>query len=365
MRTLNLKGHLTLIKVFVNSLISWIVVAGIGLMVLGCQNKNSQDTENPKNNKTHQAVDTQKIQTQLNTRLDDQIVNEPQNPKNYYKRAKVYLKKGHPQLAIKDVEAAISIDSSKAKYHYLKGKILWERNNAKDANQSLNKALDYNQEMEEAYMLLGEIHFYLKNRKQSFQNINEALRLNKLNARGYYLKGMNYKEMGDTADAISKFQTSLEMDPDYYDVHIQLGMLHQQSNPKKAISYFTNAIDIRNNSVEAHYARAMAYQDQGAIKKAIQDYEKILTMVPRHRKANYNIAYLLFNQGKYEKAVPHFTNAIEKGEQYVEAYLGRGAAYKRMGKRKKAREDFEKVLELDPGNDIALSKLADLTQNNS
>ena len=56
-------------------------------------------------------------------------------------------------------------------------------------------------------------------RKQSKLKIDETI------AKGYFLKGMCYKESGDTTRAISSFQTACEQDNQYYDAYVETGRL--------------------------------------------------------------------------------------------------------------------------------------------
>jgi tetratricopeptide (TPR) repeat protein len=50
-------------------------------------------------------------------------------------------------------------------------------------------------------------------RQEAINEINEVLKLEKSNPKAYYLKGVIYKESGDTSLAVSSFMTAIEQDP--------------------------------------------------------------------------------------------------------------------------------------------------------
>ncbi len=66
---------------------------------------------------------------------------------------------------------------------------------------------------------------------------------------------------------------------------------------------------------------------------------------------------------KYEKAIESFTKAIELQETFMPAYLERGYVYASLEDNKKALQDLEKVLELDPNNERAKEKQESILKN--
>ena len=75
------------------------------------------------------------------------------------------------------------------------------------------------------------------------------------------MKGMNYKEIKDTAKAISSMQTAVEQDQTYYSAYIQLGILCAAQKNPLAVQYYKNAMRIQPNSTEAWYDLGKYYQD--------------------------------------------------------------------------------------------------------
>lgn len=90
-----------------------------------------------------------------------------------------------------------------------------------------------------------------------------------------------------------------------------------QSNPKKALSAFSDAIKYSPEE-EAYLNRALLYNKKGQYKDAIEDLTEAIRLNPKSAMSYYNrgIAYLKLN--KRNDACLDFSKAGELGQQ--EAY---------------------------------------------
>ena len=81
---------------------------------------------------------------------------------------------------------------------------------------------------------------------------------------GYYLKGMVYKSLDDTAKAISSFLTTLQVEPDYRDAMIQLGIMYGKQGNTLALKYYDNAFRLDTLDVFPLYAKGVFFQDKNS-----------------------------------------------------------------------------------------------------
>lgn len=93
----------------------------------------------------------------------------------------------------------------------------------------------------------------------------------------------------------------------------------------------------------------------GANNEAIEKYDQALDLCPLQFKQDRSILYAnkaacLLKLDQKEKAIESCSAAIELNPDYVKALLRRGQTYEDSDKPHEALKDFEKVLELDPGN---------------
>lgn len=337
------------------------LLLGLGTMLLSCNSNNGDSNTKQATGKdtlANEGHDSVKDRDGDETieKLKAQLQENENQPDLHLALAKNYYQEGSYQLAQKAVQNAVNIDSSGANYHYWYGKIYWELNYPKGAIKEYKRAIDYDPDYKKAYLELGKAYFYGKKRKQSFRFLNKALRQDELLDEAYLYKGLNYKEMKDTGNAISNLQTAVELNPENKRAHLHLGHLHT-GQPEKAVDYYKNVLRVSPRNLPALYGIGLAHQELGNKEKAIEHYEKIVKMKQLHRNANYNLGYLYFLKEDNEKALTHFKRAIKADDQYTEAYLGKGLAHKDLGQEKKAITAFERVLELSPGQMVARENL--------
>jgi tetratricopeptide (TPR) repeat protein len=292
--------------------------------------------------------------------LSKKIERKASNYKLLFDRAKLYEKTDKLQMAVNDMKILVQRDSVSPKYWNYLGDLFIKAGSAKGAVNCYLKSTFYNPQDEYAFSKLGELYLILQNYEKSFQNLNEALRINKYNPKIYFYKGLNYLEMKDTLNAISSFQTAVTVSPEYFDAHMNLGILYAAKKDKKAISYYQNALKSKANSIEALYALGKFYQDIDSFDKAVTEYNKILDQVPDHKSTNYNLGYISFLKGDFNRAIQYFSTAISKQPDYTDAYYGRGLCYKKTGKTDLAEKDFTKTIQLDPKYELAEKELKKL-----
>ncbi len=108
---------------------------------------------------------------------------------------------------------------------------------------------------------------------------------------------------------------------------------------------FTPVYDEGNN----HYL-------QGRYAEAKACYEKILTYVKDNITVWHNHGLACSQLGNYLAAIDSFEYPISC--EYAESYIGRGAAYRTIGKYKEAMRDFAMAFVLDPNHGVAYSNYA-------
>lgn len=90
---------------------------------------------------------------------------------------------------------------------------------------------------------------------------------------------------------------------------------------------------------------------------AQQMYEKALELEPDYPEANCNMGILMNHQHKYQDAAAHFQRVLRNWPDDPQTNLNMGNALLGMGDRQGAKRQYLKVLELVPGNEIAIYNL--------
>jgi tetratricopeptide (TPR) repeat protein len=287
--------------------------------------------------------------------LDSKIIADPKNADNYFARAQYYFNHQKIQPAYDDAIKALQLDSSKSEYFVLLSDIYFVNVQTGKTRHLLERAIETDPKNTAAILKLAELYLYVKEYNKSIDQVDKALKVDKYNAKAYFIKGMNFKEKGDTARAISSFETTVEQDPDYYNAYMQLANINASKNNKNALDYYNSALNINPKSLEALYGRAMFYQQTGDFDKAIENYNSILQLDPKFEKAHYNIGFIDFQySADYQNALIHFNDAVKANPSYYQAYYMRGLCHEKMRNYKQAELEYTAALQLKSDYQLAI-----------
>ena len=108
---------------------------------------------------------------------------------------------------------------------------------------------------------------------------------------------------------------------------------------------------IRNQDIHGgantQFYKAFAYQDKGDDDKAIQHYSKALDLNPQMAEAYNNRGIAYRDKGDYPHSIEDYTKAIDLNPNYAGAYNNRGVTYSNKGDVNCAIEDYTKAMALE------------------
>jgi tetratricopeptide (TPR) repeat protein len=286
------------------------------------------------------------------------IMQDSGNAILYDRRAKLYLKQKEHNLAMRDMLAAIQLDPDNPDFMLGLSDIYLSMGLLDNCRESLDRALKLDPENVESMLKLAELNLMLRDYKAAIVNADKAIEIDKLNPLPHLIKGYTYAFAGDTVLAIKSYLEAVNIDQDYYDAYIQLGLIYSVAGNKLAIDYFNNALNTNPQSVEALYALGMFYQEKEEVDNAIASYNRLLVIDPQNVYAIYNLGFInLVYLGDYEQAINYFGQAADLKPDYFEAIYNQGYAYELSGDYETARRLYNIVLEIEVNYDKAIAGL--------
>ena len=281
--------------------------------------------------------------------VNQKIMGNPNDANLYNERAKIYFKYKQLEDAINDARRAIRIDSTNANFYLTQADVFFAANETKNCKDVLEKVVVKFPTNTDGLLKLGELFYFVKQYEYAFAKINQALKINENLAKAYYLKGNIYKEIGDTAKAISSLETAIEQDTKNYGAFLDLGIIYSARKNGIALEYFDNAIGLNPLSSEALYAKAKLLQDLNKMDEAILIYNRILSSDSLHVFSLYNLGAIeLEHTNNATKALEYFSKAINANPKYAEAYFARGVCYQELKDKNNAMADYSMCLQLKP-----------------
>ncbi len=172
---------------------------------------------------------------------------------------------------------------------------------------------------------------------------------------------------GDTAKAIEYLKKALEINPKYTEAAVNLAYILNE------VGRYDEAMEVRKHMhsmydertkrnidpyvigkiANMHADIAERYVEIGYINEAIDELKKALKIRPAFVDIRTRLAVLYREKGEIDEAIEHLTQSILENPKYLNAYIQLGLTYYVMGEIELAQKQWNKVLEIDPSNNIA------------
>ena len=330
-----------------------IVLLGI---VVSCRNAGEKKTQDGQSREVPENSEL--------AQLTERIGSDSLNADAYYLRAKLYIDLKEINKALADINKAIQLDRENSDYFVALADIYLAMGRIPNCLDALKKAEELKPSNKDALLKLAEVYLILKDYEKTFEYTKRALDLDLINPVAHFIRGYAYMELGDTTLAIKNFEAAADQDQSYYEAYVELGILYSTQKNPLAAGYLQTATKIEPNRTEGYYLLGMFYQEQENIPKAVETYEKLLTISPDYKEVYYNLGYVnLVYNNDFQKAASYFSKAISLDPAYIDAYFNRGYCYELMGDYINARKDYLKSLDLAPNYErsvIGLNRLDSL-----
>ncbi len=197
----------------------------------------------------------------------------------------------------------------------------------------------------------------------------------------YKARGDYYKHNGDYAQAIAQYKKAIEVDRRYPEAHAALGHLYLKDNSlafamkeyAEAYNEFSRIYDneekylLLKGMTKAKYRMAYEFTMPNAARKAhvqegIKYAEEALKIYPDSRDVNLYLARFYFKGPEYEdvKAKNQFLKVLEIDPQNTEACLALAELYRKHDNDEKALFYARRAIETNPNADAARKLLQKL-----
>jgi len=183
----------------------------------------------------------------------------------------------------------------------------------------------------------------------------------------WYYMGLTYEELEKWDDAIEAFRQAEKRPDGKEDISGSLNyhigrILQKHIEPPDlptALKLYEAAIKsdgyIQNwERVGTHYQRGSILRQQGRNREAMQEFKWVISAEPKHYWGHVWLGVVIWRaDGDYDEAKKYLKQAIalNPGEKMAHRWLGK--VYQESGRLTDAADAFERVLEIDPGDEVA------------
>ena len=169
--------------------------------------------------------------------------------------------------------------------------------------------------------------------------------------------GAQLRRRGDLDGADAAFRRCLDLDPDSWDATFNLGTLYLERGRLsradrdlvEAERWLDRSLEIRPNATRSRWFRAEVYYQMGRPQKAAATFRSLAGHSPRlYEMTRYPLARLALDRGDTVRARELYREALSRGADPVNAYLGMGRVAEREGNKQAAVLAASKAMELRP-----------------
>lgn len=222
-------------------------------------------------------------------------------------------------------------------------------NKADKAINSANRALAIDSNLADALSARGIAYGLKKDYTRSIDDQTKALGIEKDSAPILERRAMAYLAKKDYENAAKDITEALRIDPDNADALCDRAALNAMANKiSEAMADLDMAIKKNPAAFRAHFQKAMVLQYQKLPDEALTAVNDAIRLNAGFIPSLVLRGNLHIEKKNFDKAVEDFTAAIQLDPKSIEAYTGRGLAYRRLGKQELAKADAAQVKELQP-----------------
>jgi tetratricopeptide (TPR) repeat protein len=231
-----------------------------------------------------------------------------------------------------------------------------------DAERAFKQALGIDDRSVPALKGLGILAINRRNYEAAESYLRRACEIDESPA-GFTLLGVALRHTGKDLDAEEAYRRAIRINPEYEEAYYNLGVLLRFDRPSEAQPLFRTAIELDPDYACAHRELGFLLTSHGADPKTEGHLRKAIELDPRDGWAHIYLGSYLWRCTDVEGALAEFRIAEELEPGWAVPLWSLGNIYECEFKDLDlAQSLFERALELDPEDGVALTNLGRLSK---
>lgn len=189
-----------------------------------------------------------------------------------------------------------------------------------------------------------------ENFAQAETSLLKVIDLNPEMKEAYYTLGATYNKMKKYDDAIRYLNRTLELEPNHLQALYTLADIYEATaQPLKRIEVLSKIAEI-NSDEELWFNIGNLYAENGDNVKAAESFRKALALKSDYGLAQYRLAFLLYDEGKFSEAIEYLEIAFNQFPDNDLIARRLAIAYQKAGRIDDAISKYETVMTNNPSN---------------
>ncbi|MDJ1484027.1 tetratricopeptide repeat protein [Cytophagaceae bacterium YF14B1] len=319
---------------------------GYIILLSACRPAEQKELKIPPLPNGEQAV----IQTSL-VALTDAIEDEPRNGSYYFRRAALYEQAHRYGESLQDINKAIeyrSTNEAYGRYYVLRGRIYLLQNKIDQAYADAIQSEKLGAQSAAAYLLRGQLYAIKGKYRNAMNALKEAKQMTPFDPQVYYWEANALAGLGDTAQAISLFHTTLQTRKDYIQAYNRLTEIYaKQKDFVTAKQYAYAGLKIDSNNVLINNNLGSIYRLSKQTDSAVYCFQRSLKRDTSQHNLNYELGRIFFEKKNYWTATPYFEKLTTQLGKYPDVPELLAVCYDLTGQERVKMELLQAVLAVD------------------
>ncbi len=218
-------------------------------------------------------------------------------------RAQAAIDRGDLEQARGDLVGIIQIAPDSAEALYRLGTVLKLEGRAAEAESAFRKALARDSDYVLAMVGLSEVEAERGETASALKRIETAIEIDPTQSSAHRVLGRILELQGRTDEALAEYFRVLEYDPNNAEIGLRIATIQLARNQAdQALSRLDQVIELAPENGHARDVRGLAYLKLGLLTQAIADFRGSLERRPNHPETLVHLAYALERDGKPAEA---------------------------------------------------------------
>jgi tetratricopeptide (TPR) repeat protein len=151
--------------------------------------------------------------------------------------------------------------------------------------------------------------------------------------------------LSDDVNALTALQSAASLFPDHHEIQYRLGVLYRDcSQFHEAAACFRKAIQIDKQKRNAFHALGNIEFELQNYDEARRNLEFYLEKNPSDFQSNMRVAYIHFQNGSFDRALPFYRQAVESNSASIDARVGLASTLEKLGRPQAAIRTYNDVI---------------------
>jgi tetratricopeptide (TPR) repeat protein len=170
--------------------------------------------------------------------------------------------------------------------------------------------------------------------------------------------GLAYAEKGEPQAAVEALGRALRLQPQYAEAAVNLGLVQCRfGHLAEGIETLQEVVQRHPDLARAQFLLGNGLVQTGQTEEAIGHFKQALSDQPDFAAASNSLGVALCRSGRNAEGIAYIDAAIRLQPAFAEAHFARGLAMMQERRRDEARQEFQRVLTLRPGDRSATRML--------